>query len=107
MESRLFIENVLPDGFAKKWNDLQQDDGMRLRSGDRIVAVVDASLPEKQHAPVGGSSKAILDVITLGRTPLILIICRVLGPPLRFKVGQQVKANCGQKGWLDGCVVEV
>jgi len=31
----------------------------------------------------------------------------VLGPPLRFKLGQQVKANCGQRGWLDGSIVKV
>merc|ERR1711972_1231664 len=40
-------------------------------------------------------------------TPLILFMCRILGPPLRFKVGMRVKANCGEEGWQSGTVVKL
>jgi len=124
-ESCLVIADVLENGFAKKYNDAQEasaqearnlgrsrgnphdDPDLTLRQGDRILAIVDGSLPEERQRPVGGNSTAILEVITTGHTPIIFIIGRLLGPPLRFKVGQQVKANCGQRGWQDGAVVSV
>jgi len=106
-ESCLLIKDVLEDGFAKKFNDSQEDANAVLREGDRILAVVDGSQPEDVRRIVGGNSQDILRVIASGCTPLTFMIVRILGPPLRFKLGQSVQANCGEKGWLDGCVVDV
>jgi len=92
---------------AAKHNASQKDPGLCLREGDRIVAVVDASVPDAERKPVGGNFRAILAVMASGKSPLFFIVQRVLGPPLRFKVGQYVKANCGDKGWLNGQVMAV
>jgi hypothetical protein len=92
---------------AAKHNASQKDPGMCLRQGDRIVAVVDASVPEAERKPIGGNFRAILAVMASGKSPLCFIVQRVAGPPLRFKVGQYVKANCGDKGWQDGEVMAV
>jgi len=106
-ESFLEIEQVLPKGLAQKHNEMQQDPDMRLCAGDRILAVVDGSVPENKRRPVGGNSRFMMDVITSGRSPLILLIGRQLGPPLRFKVGQPVRCNAGPKGWLPGTILKV
>lgn len=106
-ESCLLIKDILPDGYVKRYNASQQDPEVRLYKGDRIVAVIDGSLPEEKRMPVGGNSKLIMEIISSGRTPLVFFVVRVLGPPLRFKVGQQVRANCGQKGWQAGSIVKV
>lgn len=106
-ESHLLVTNIEQTGFARKFNEQQKDPEMKLRRGDRILAVVDGSVPEQQRRPVGGNSKAILDVIQTGKTPLMFIVGRMLGPPLRFKIGQQVKANCGQRGWMEGSCIKV
>merc|ERR1712007_240114 len=106
-ESWLVIEGFEEDGFATKYNSSQQEPNLRLRVGDRIAAVVDGSLPQEKQRPFGGNSRLISEVIARGWTPLICIIRRLLGPPVRFKVGQQVKANCGNRGWLAGVVVQV
>eukprot|EP00927_Polykrikos_kofoidii_P056005 TRINITY_DN50187_c0_g1_i1.p1 TRINITY_DN50187_c0_g1~~TRINITY_DN50187_c0_g1_i1.p1 ORF type:complete len:553 (+),score=116.68 TRINITY_DN50187_c0_g1_i1:33-1691(+) len=105
-ESCCLVEGILDDGFVKKHND-EQEASLRIRPGDRILAVVDGSQPEEKRRIFGGNSRLILEVISKGRTPVILIIGRILGLPLRFKVGQQVFASCGAKGWLAGTVVQV
>lgn len=109
-ESKLVIQQVLPGGYGQKYNESQQNPFQKLRPHDRIVAVVDGSAPPDKRRPVAGDSKAMLDVITKDDnsvTPLIFIIVRLLGPPLRFKVGQRVRANCGDQGWQTGTVVKV
>merc|ERR1712072_940918 len=106
-ESCLLIKDILEDGLAKKFNDSQEDASMTLREGDRILAVVDGSQPEDARTIVGGKSQDILRVIGSGCASLTFMIVRILGPPLRFKLGQSVQANCGEKGWLDGCVIDV
>jgi hypothetical protein len=92
---------------AAKHNASQKDPSMCLRQGDRIVAVVDASVPDAERRPIGGNFRAILAVMASGKSPLCFIVQRVVGPPLRFKVGQYIKANCGDRGWLDGEVMAV
>jgi len=106
-QSWLLVTGFHEKSQAAKHNASQKDPNMCLRQGDRIVAVVDASLPEAERKPVGGNFRAILAVMASGRSPLCFIVQRVVGPPLRFKVGQFVKANCGDRGWLDGEVMAV
>lgn len=106
-ESCLLVTGILPDGYVSQYNSSQKELEARIYKGDRIIAVVDCSVPESRRAPVGGNSKLIMEILASGRTPLVLFVCRVLGPPLRFRVGQQVRANCGMKGWLPGVVAKV
>jgi len=106
-ESCLLIKDILEDGLAKKFNDSQEDANMTLHEGDRILAVVDSSQPEDARTVVSGNSQDMLRVIGSGCASLTFMIVRILGPPLRFKLGQSVQANCGEKGWLDGCVIDV
>jgi len=104
-QSSLIVKEVLKEGFVHTYNSAQTDPMMCIHEGDRILAVVDASKPKNKA--IGGDSQTILKIIQSGCNPVVFIIGRILGPPLRFKVGQQVKAQCGQRGWLDGTVVNV
>jgi len=106
-ESCLLVTGILSDGYVARYNTNQMDFEARVYKGDRIIAVVDCSAPESRRTPIGGNSKLIMEIIASGRSPLVLFICRILGPPLRFRVGQQVRANCGMKGWQPGTVVKV
>eukprot|EP00930_Biecheleria_cincta_P017834 TRINITY_DN14073_c0_g1_i1.p1 TRINITY_DN14073_c0_g1~~TRINITY_DN14073_c0_g1_i1.p1 ORF type:complete len:281 (+),score=45.30 TRINITY_DN14073_c0_g1_i1:297-1139(+) len=106
-ESCLVITGILPDGYVQKYNAAQQEEHLRLRPRDLIIAVVDGSLEESRQKPVGGNSRMILTLIEASRTPLKMLIRRLLGPPVRFKAGQRVFANCGEEGWLPGIVVKV
>lgn len=93
-----------------KHNQSVQDPAGRIQPGDRIMAVVDGSAPEDERKPVGDDSSAMLEVITRDKnavTPLVFFIIRALGPPLRFREGQRVKAQCGADGWLNGKVVKL
>ncbi|CAK0808286.1 unnamed protein product [Prorocentrum cordatum] len=106
-QSWLLVTGFHEKSQAERHNATQKDPDLRLRQGDRIVAVVDASVPDAERKPVGGNFRAILAVMASGKSPLVFFVQRVLGPPLRFKVGQCVKATCGDKGWLDGQVIAV
>jgi len=108
-QSWLLVTGFHENGQAAKHNAAHKDKDPAacLQEGDRLVAVVDASVDEKQQKPVGGNSRAILSVMASGKSPLVFIVQRILGPPLRYKVGQFVKANCGNKGWLAGQVIKV
>jgi len=106
-DSCLLINDILPDGFAHQYNEKQQEKESKLCRGDRIMGVVDFSIPEESRRLVTRNSAAMLSVIQSGATPLVFLILRVLGPPLRFKIDYQVKAKCGEDGWLDGQVVAV
>jgi len=109
-ESALLVKEILDTGYQHKHNAALQNPALQVRPGDRVMAVIDASVPESERVPVGGNSHAMLEVITRDKnriTPLIFVITRLLGPPLRFKVGQRVKANCGDQGWGHGTVVAV
>jgi len=109
-ESRLVVQNVLPDGFVHKFNESQNDASRQINVGDRIIAVVDCSVPEQDRKPVGGDADAMFQIITKDQnavTQLVFIVARPLGPPLRFKAGQRVKAHYGDKGWQNGTVVKV
>ena len=77
--SCLTITGILPGGFAVKYNDAQEDKVHHLRRDDRIIAVIDGSEPDRDPRLVGGSSKAMLEVIQSGVTPIELIISRVRG----------------------------
>lgn len=105
-ESCLIITGVLPDGHAEKYNAAHPEH-VRLRPGDAVLAVVDGSVPESKQRPVGGNSKLILSVLEANKGPLKILIRRLLGPPVRFKAGQRVFANCGDEGWLAGMIVKV
>eukprot|EP00931_Biecheleriopsis_adriatica_P077535 TRINITY_DN51087_c0_g1_i1.p1 TRINITY_DN51087_c0_g1~~TRINITY_DN51087_c0_g1_i1.p1 ORF type:complete len:571 (-),score=105.75 TRINITY_DN51087_c0_g1_i1:85-1731(-) len=106
-ESFLRVTGILPDGYVKKYNESVKDPRLRLCPNDNIIGVVDCSVPEAKRKPVCGKSKQILEIIQTGRTPLVLLTRRVLGPPLRFVDGQRVMANCGDKGWLEGRIINV
>jgi hypothetical protein len=107
MPSWLFITGFHENGHVLKYNAAQKDPSKRVRPGDRIMAIVDGSLPEAERKPVGGNCKEILRVMMSGKSPLFFVIERDLGPPLRFKMGQRVKANCGDKGWVEGTVIDL
>ena len=77
--SCLTITGILPGGFAVKYDDAQKDKVYHLRRGDRVIAVIDGSEPDRERRLVGGSSKAMLEVIQSGVTPIELIINRVRG----------------------------
>jgi len=107
--STLVVQSILPGGYGEKYNKAA-DAKTQLRPGDRILAIVDGGAPESERKPVGGNSNEMLNVITKdggSATPLVFLIARPLGPPLRFKVGQRVKANLGDNGWAPGVVVGV
>jgi hypothetical protein len=106
-ESCLLIQDILPNGAGKRYNDSQKDPNQRLRPGDRVVAIVDRTVAEKDQKPVGGNSQAILNVIQAGSISFVFFVVRLIGPPLRFKVEQRVKANCGERGWMNGVVKDV
>jgi len=109
-ESHLVIGKILPDGFCHKRNESESEPMKRVQVGDRIMAVVDGSVPEKERKPVGGDADKMFEIITKEQnksTPLFFIILRPMGPPLRFKIGQRVKAHYGEQGWLPGRVVKV
>jgi len=106
-EPILTVTGVMPDGFIKKYNEGVKDPGLRVCENDMIMGVVDCSIPDSERRPVGGNAKLILEVIKAGRTPLVLLMRRVLGPPLRFSVVQRVMVNFGEKGWLEGQVLTV
>lgn len=93
-----------------KHNQSVENAAHRIQPGDRIMAVVDGSAPEDKRKPVGDDSVAMLEVITRDKnavTPLVFFIIRALGPPLRFREGQRVKAHCGSDGWLNGKVIKL
>merc|ERR1740129_27984 len=96
-EPVLRVTGVKPDGFIHKYNEGVKDPRLRVRQNDMICGVVDCSVPEAERKPVGGNAKHILDVMQKGTTPLVLLLRRILGPPLRFVEGQRVMCNCGDK----------
>merc|ERR1711998_166705 len=63
-QSNLVISKVMPEGFVPKYNESQQNPMAKLYPGDRILAVVDGSVPESERKPVGGDSNAMLELIT-------------------------------------------
>lgn len=107
-QSCLVVQGVLPEGCGQRRNQSQETQTQRLHAGDRIIAVIDGSIPKDLRAPVAGDSNAMLALLTKDQdagTPLILLVARALGPPLRFRVGQRVEAHCGAEGWQSGVVV--
>lgn len=109
-ESHLVVQGVLPDGFVHQLNESQSDPAKSIQPGDRIMAVVDCTVPEADRKPVAGDSEAMFHIMTKDQnatTPLLFVMVRQLGPPLRFKVGSRVKAHYGDKGWHVGTVVKL
>lgn len=109
-ESRLLVKAILPFGFCHKFNESQSDPVQKLQVGDRIIAMIDGSVPPPERKPVSGNAEAMVELMTRecsSRTTLIFIVARILGPPLRFKSGQRVKARCGEGVWKSGTVVKL
>jgi len=80
----------------------------RLDFDDKILAVCDCSKPPAERdEPVHGNSEKMCEYLEQAQRPLVFIVERELGPPLRFKVGEIVLANCGEIGMQEGVVEAV
>jgi len=107
LENCLLIKSISA-GSAQKYNEKQDGPSQQIRVGDRIAAVVDCSLPAEQQKPIAGDSAKMLEVIQREEcSSFFFIMERILGPNLRYKLGSRVKANCGDRGWVNGTVVDV
>eukprot|EP00928_Gymnodinium_smaydae_P061291 TRINITY_DN45406_c0_g1_i1.p1 TRINITY_DN45406_c0_g1~~TRINITY_DN45406_c0_g1_i1.p1 ORF type:complete len:521 (-),score=96.41 TRINITY_DN45406_c0_g1_i1:250-1812(-) len=104
--AHLLVEKVEETGCVPRFNEQQEDADLKIRAGDRLVGVMDGSVPESKRRPVQGDCAAMESLVAKA-TPLMVSVERPLGPPLRFQVGQVVKANCGPMGWVPGIIVGV
>jgi len=80
---------------------------LRLDFDDQILAVIDCKPEPDDREVISGNSQKMLDAIEAADRPLVFIILRELGPPLRFNIGETVLANCGERGMLAGTVEAV